>query len=66
MFWTFLLAVALATTFVKLGAASVMIKVLSIALLASLVAIAVLVALLLRNRLSAQRAPIQIPFIGNR
>lgn len=46
MFWIFLLAVALATTFTKLGAASVMISILSIGLQVALGIIALLAALL--------------------
>lgn len=47
MFWTFLLAAGLATMFIKLGAASVTISVLTIALKLAGLAVATLVALLL-------------------
>ncbi len=47
MFWTFLLAVGLASVFVKLGAASVTVSVLSIALQGAGLVIAILVAVLL-------------------
>lgn len=42
MFWTFLLATTLAAAFVKLGAASTMVGVLSVALKCAVVAIAIL------------------------
>ena len=42
MFWTFLLATTLAASFVKLGAASAMVGVLSMALQCAVLAIAVL------------------------
>lgn len=47
MFWIFLLAIALAATFTKLGAASVMISVLSMGLQVAVGISAFLVALLL-------------------
>ena len=52
MFWTFLLAMSLAAAFVKLGAASVMVSVLSMGLQASVIVIAILAALLLWKNLS--------------
>ncbi len=47
MFWTFLLAAGLAAVFVKLGAASVTISVLTIALQVAGLAVATLVGVLL-------------------
>jgi hypothetical protein len=47
MFWTFLLAVGLASMFVKLGAASVTVSLLTIALQAAGVVVAILVGVLL-------------------
>lgn len=47
MFWTFLLAAGLASVFVKLGAASVTISVLTIALQVAGLAVATLVGVLL-------------------
>jgi hypothetical protein len=52
MFWKFLLAIALAGAFVNLGAASVMVRVLSMGLNAALIVIAILAALLLWKKLS--------------
>lgn len=52
MFWTFLLAISLATAFVKLGAASVMVGILSMGLQTALFVIAILAALLLWKKLS--------------
>ena len=50
MFWTFLLAISLATAFVKLGAASAMVGMLSMALQCAVLAIAILTAVLLLRR----------------
>jgi hypothetical protein len=47
MFWTFLLAVGLASVFVKLGAASVTVSMLTVALQGAGIVVAVLVGLLL-------------------
>jgi len=47
MFWTFMLATGLAAVFVKLGAASVTVSVLSMALQAAGLLVAILVAALL-------------------
>ena len=47
MFWTFLLAVGLASVFVKLGAASVTVSILTIALQGAGIVVAVLVGLVL-------------------
>ena len=47
MFWTFLLAAGLATMFVKLGAASVTISILTIALQVAGLAVAILLGVLL-------------------
>ena len=52
MFWTFFLAISLATAFVKLGAASVMVSVLSTGLQAAVLVIAILTAVLLWRKLS--------------
>ena len=52
MFWTFLLLAALATAFVQLGAATVMVGVLSMGLKAAVIVIAILAALLLWKKLS--------------
>lgn len=52
MFWTFLLAMTLAAAFVKLGAASVMVGILSTGLQAAVFIIAILAALLLWNKFS--------------
>lgn len=52
MFWTFLLLSALAAVFIKLGAASVMVSVLSMGLQAAVIVIAMLAALLLWRKLS--------------
>lgn len=51
MFWTFLLLSALAAVFIKLGAASVMVSVLSMGLQAAVIVIAILAALLLWRKL---------------
>jgi len=52
MFWTFLLLTALAAVLIKLGAASVMVSVLSMGLQAAIFVIAILAALLLWKKLS--------------
>lgn len=52
MFWTFLLLTALAGLLIKLGAASVMVSVLSLGLQVSVLVIAILAALLLWRKLS--------------
>lgn len=52
MFWIFLMLTALAALLIKLGAASVTIKVLSIGFTIALIAIAVMAALLLWKKLS--------------
>lgn len=56
MFWTFLLLTALAAVLIKLGAASVMVSVLSTGLQAAIIVIAILAALLLWNKLSKEKA----------
>ncbi|MBK7462489.1 MAG: hypothetical protein IPJ50_06890 [Betaproteobacteria bacterium] len=55
MFWIILAITALAAALMKLGAASVMVSVLSIGLKASVIAIAILAALLLWVKLSKQK-----------
>jgi hypothetical protein len=50
MFWTAILAFGLAMTFVKLGAASVTVSILGMALQASAVVIGLLVALMIWNK----------------
>lgn len=50
MFWTAMLAIGLALTFIKLGAASVTVSILGMALQGSVVIIGVLVALLIWNK----------------
>ena len=52
MFWIFLLAISLATVFVKLGAASIMVSVLSTGLQAAVFIIAILAVVLLWRKLS--------------
>jgi hypothetical protein len=52
MFWTFLLLTALAGLLIKLGAASVMVNVLSLGLQVSVLVITILAALLLWRKLS--------------
>jgi hypothetical protein len=52
MFWTFLLLTALAGLLIKLGAASVMVSVLSLGLQVSVLVIVILAALLLWRKLS--------------
>ena len=52
MFWAFLLAVGLAAVFVKLGAISVMVSVLSMGLQAAVFVIVILAAVLLWKNLS--------------
>ena len=51
MFWTFLLLSALAAAFIKLGAASVMVSVLSMGLQVAVFVIVILAALLLWRKL---------------
>ena len=51
MFWTFLMLSALAAAFIKLGAVSVMVSVLSMGLQAAVIVIAILAALLLWRKL---------------
>lgn len=51
MFWIFLLLTALAAVLIKLGAASVMVSVLSMGLKAAVIAIAILGVLLIWKRL---------------
>lgn len=55
MFWTFLLLTALAALLIKLGAASVMVSILSMGLQAAVFVIAILAALLLWKKLSKQK-----------
>ena len=55
MFWIILAITALAAALMKLGAASVMVSVLSIGLKASVIAIAILAALLLWVKLLKQK-----------
>lgn len=55
MFWTFLLLTTLAALLIKLGAASVMVSVLSTGLQAAVFMIAILAALLLWKKLSKQK-----------
>lgn len=55
MFWTFLLLTTLAALLIKLGAASVMVSVLSTGLQAAVFMIAILAALLLWKNLSKQK-----------
>lgn len=52
MFWTFLLAMTLAASFVKLGSASAMVGVLSMALQCAVLAIAILMFALLWRRVA--------------
>jgi len=54
MFWTFLLLTALAALLIKLGAASVMVSVLSTGLQVAVFVIAILAALLVWKKLSKQ------------
>lgn len=55
MFWTFLLLTILAALLIKLGAASVMVSVLSTGLQAAVFVIAILATLLLWKKLSKQK-----------
>jgi hypothetical protein len=55
MFWIFLLLTSIAALLIKLGAASVMVSVLSIGLKAAVTAIAILATLLLWMKLSKQK-----------
>lgn len=62
MFWIFLLFTALAAILIKLGAASVMVSVLSIGLKAAFIVIALLVALLIWRKVSKPKnEPIKLP-----
>jgi len=55
MFWIFLLITALATLLIKLGAASVMVSVLSLGLKAAVITVAILTTLLLWAKFSKQK-----------
>lgn len=63
MFWVFLLTAAMFVVLLKLGAASVTVNVLSLALVAAGVAIAVLLYLLYRltRRKDHERPPLSLP-----
>lgn len=54
MFWIFLLITALATLLIKLGAASVMVSVLSLGLKVAVITVAILTTLLLWAKFSKQ------------
>lgn len=56
MFWIFLTVTALAVVLIKLGAASVMVSVLSIGLKAAAIVIALLVAFLIWKKVSKPKA----------
>lgn len=55
MFWIFLLLTALATILIKLGAASVMVKTLSIGLMITLIVIAILAGMLLWKKFAKRK-----------
>lgn len=55
MFWIFLLITALATLLIKLGAASVMVSVLSLGLKVAVITVAILTTLLLWAKFSKQK-----------
>lgn len=57
MFWIFLLVTALATILIKLGAASVTIKLLSLGVSIAVIVIAALAALLLWKKFSKPTTP---------
>jgi len=63
MFWVFLLTVAMIVVLLKLGAATVTINVLSIALIAAGVVIVTLLVLLvhLTRRKTPERQPLSLP-----